>query len=50
MYDVKLFLLIMVHKVKLAQLIEEDAPYDQILKESQVLDKYIAVKIRGDSE
>lgn len=35
-------LLILIHKIKLFYLIEYDADYDKILKESKVLDKYLA--------
>ena len=34
-------LLILIHKIKLFFLIEYDAEYDKILKESRILDKYI---------
>ena len=40
--DLRLNLLIMKHKAKLNKLIENKAPYKVILKESQLLDKYIA--------
>lgn len=33
--------LIIIHKIKLYYLIEYDADYDKILKESKVLDKYL---------
>ena len=33
---------IIIHKIKLYYLIEHDADYDKILKESKVLDKYLA--------
>lgn len=49
MYDIKLFLLIAVHKVKLAQLINENASYEEILKESQILDEYIVAQMKRDS-
>lgn len=39
--DYKLNLLIIKHKAKLNKLIEKNAPYEMILKESQCLDKYI---------
>ena len=34
-------ILIIVHKIKLFYLIEYDAEYNKILKESRILDKYI---------
>lgn len=34
--------LIIIHKIKLFYLIEYDADYDKILKESKILDKYLA--------
>lgn len=34
-------LLILIHKIKLFYLIEYDAEYNKILKESRILDKYI---------
>lgn len=34
-------LLILIHKIKLFYLIQYDAEYDKILKESRILDKYI---------
>lgn len=34
--------LIIIHKIKLFYLIEYDADYDKILKESIILDKYLA--------
>ena len=37
-----LTILIIIHKIKLYYLIEYDADYDKILKESKVLDKYLA--------
>ena len=33
--------LIIIHKIKLFYLIEYDAEYNKILKESRILDKYI---------
>lgn len=39
--DTKLYLLIFKNKAKLSKLIEENAPYEKILKQSQKLDKYI---------
>lgn len=40
--DFKTGLLIFKNKSKLSKLIAEDAPYDQILKQSKNLDKYVA--------
>ena len=37
-----LTILIIIHKIKLYYLIEYDAEYDKILKESIILDKYLA--------
>lgn len=37
-----LTILIIIHKIKLFYLIEHDADYDKILKESIILDKYLA--------
>lgn len=34
--------LIIIHTIKLFYLIEYDADYDKILKESKILDKYLA--------
>lgn len=34
--------LIIIHKIKLFYLIEYDADYDKILKESKILNKYLA--------
>ncbi len=34
-------ILIIIHKIKLFYLIEHDASYEKILKESRILDKYI---------
>ncbi len=42
----KLNLLIKKHKAKLNKLIEEKAPYNLILKESQHLDKYIIMQMK----
>lgn len=36
-----LTILIIIHKIKLYYLIEYDAEYDKILKESIILDKYL---------
>ena len=37
-----LTIFIIIHKIKLFYLIEYDADYDKILKESIILDKYLA--------
>ena len=42
-----LTLLIIFHKIKLYYLIEHDANYDKILKESIKLDKYLALLFTG---
>lgn len=42
-----LTLLIIFHKIKLYYLIEHDANYDKILKESIKLDKYLAPLFTG---
>lgn len=36
-----LMFMIIIHKIKLFYLIEYDADYDKILKESRILDKYM---------
>lgn len=36
-----LMFMIIIHKIKLFYLIEYDAEYNKILKESRILDKYI---------
>lgn len=36
-----LIIMIIIHKIKLFYLIEYDAEYNKILKESRILDKYI---------
>lgn len=38
MGDLRLFLLLMLHKIILARLIQEDAPYEKILEESKIND------------
>jgi hypothetical protein len=40
--DYKLSFLILKNTAKLEKLIKQDAPYSKILKQSQLLDKYIA--------
>lgn len=39
-------LLIFRNRARLEKLIREDADYDKILKQSQLLDKYVAIKMR----
>lgn len=39
--DYIISLLIFRNKAKLEKLIEQDAPYDKILRQSEILDKYI---------
>lgn len=39
-------LLLNYHKRKLEKLITNDAEYDKILKQSQILDKYINIKMK----
>lgn len=43
--DMKLILLILRNQAKLEKLINENAPYDKILKQSKRLDKYINMKM-----
>lgn len=44
--DSKIILLILKNKAKLSKLINENAPYEKILKQSQLLDKYIVEYIK----
>lgn len=44
--DAKIHLLTLKNTVKLEKLIRENAPYDQILKESQLLDKYLFMEMK----
>lgn len=44
--DLKIQLLIIKHKAKLEKLIGNDAPYNLILKESQLLDKYVLMQLK----
>jgi hypothetical protein len=44
--DSKLIYLILKNTAKLEQLIEADAPYEKILKQSQKLDKYIMIQMK----
>lgn len=43
--DSKVCLLILKNKAKLSKLIEQEAPYEKILHQSQILDKYILEEI-----
>ncbi len=43
--DYKIILLIFKNKSKLEKLIENDAPYEKILRQSQRLDKYIMIQM-----
>lgn len=45
--DSKFSLLILKNKAKLEKLIESGAPYEKILHQSQILDKYIIHQIRA---
>ena len=44
--DLKTQLLINKNRDKLTQMIEENQPYEKILKQSQLLDKYIVIAIK----
>lgn len=44
--DSKIIYLIMKNKVKLEKLIEANAPYEKILKQSKKLDKYIMIQMK----
>lgn len=44
--DSKLSLLILKNRVKLVKLIEDNTPYEDILKQSQLLDKYIVKQMK----
>ena len=46
MKNMSINLLIFKNKARLEKLIREDADYDKILKQSQRLDKYVAIKMR----
>lgn len=48
--DPKIILLIFKNKSKLERLIENNAPYEKILKQSQLLDKYLTIQIKYMSE
>lgn len=43
--DSKIVYLILKHTAKLEKLIETNAPYEKILKESRILDKYILIQM-----
>ena len=43
--DSKIILLILKNRAKLEKLIENDAPYEKIIKQSQLLDKYIIIQM-----
>ena len=43
--DSKIIYLILKHTAKLEKLIESNAPYEKIIRESQKLDKYIMIKM-----
>jgi len=45
--DTKYPLLILKHRAKLHKLITEDAPYEQILHQSQILDKYVNMQLNS---
>lgn len=45
--DSKYSLLILKNKAKLSKLIETNAPYEKILHQSQILDKYIIEQIKA---
>lgn len=44
--DCRLVYLIFKNTAKLEKLIESDAPYSKILKQSQKLDKYILIRMK----
>ena len=44
--DSKTICLILKHTAKLEKLIETDAPYEKILEQSQLLDKYIMIQMK----
>lgn len=48
--DSKIILLTLKNKSKLERLIENNAPYEKILKQSQLLDKYLTIQIKYMSE
>ena len=44
--DSKIPLLILKNRAKLLKLINENAPYDKIIKQSKTLDKYLMIKMK----
>lgn len=44
--DSNIMLLIFKNKAKLSKLIEQNAPYEKILKQSQKLDNYIMIQMK----
>ena len=44
----KIKLLIIKNKAKLDKLIAEDAPYEKILHQSQIVDKYLVMQIQAE--
>lgn len=48
--DSKIILLIFKNKSKLERLIENNAPYEKILHQSQLLDKYLMIQINYMTE
>ncbi len=45
--DSKIVLLVLKNKAILSKLINENAPYDKILHQSQLLDKYLTIQINA---
>lgn len=48
--DSKIMLLIYKNKAKLSKMIEQNAPYDKILRQSRKLDKYIIIAMKCINE
>lgn len=44
--DSKIYYLILKNSAKLEKLIEDNAPYEKILKQSQKLDKYVMIQMK----
>ena len=44
--DTKIFYLIMKNTAKLEKLVETNAPYEKILRQSKKLDKYIMIQMK----
>lgn len=44
--EAKLYYLILKNSAKLEKLIENNAPYEKILKQSQKLDEYIVIQMK----